>query len=227
MRVLHDKKRNRFFLSHLLLSLLVISVFLAVVFFVWYPYPLAMAMGVLPILGLMVAIDVFVGPIFGFLVYKTGKKTLKMDLAIIVLIQLVAFAVGAYSVAKARPAWIVHHGNTFSVVRHIDVLQPNAEVSWLGPNWVSYQSQNPLQEAFTGEGDIFNPRFYAPLSQVTGLPLSYLQQYNDKEKVAQVLAKYPTADTWLGLSTTGVYDVVVLIDEQKQVVAIENLRPWN
>lgn len=48
--------------------------------FIWYPTPLATAVGVTQIFLMMLAIDVTVGPILGFIVYKEGKKTLKMDL---------------------------------------------------------------------------------------------------------------------------------------------------
>ena len=231
MKLLQDKNRNRFFIGHLVISLTIITAFCLWVFFVWYPYPLAQAMGVLPILALMTVIDVCVGPVFGFVVYKTDKKTLKMDLAVVILIQLLAFGYGVYSVAKARPVWIVHHSNTFSVVRDTDVqvnLTHN-QPSWLGPRWVGYQAPNPLQ-VLSGDGDIFNAEHYIALSdaKIKGLSPKLLTHYNDEAVVQDTLAKYPNANAWLGLSTTGQQDLVVLIDDKSnQVVATVNLHPWN
>ena len=83
-------KRIKFFLGHLAISLLIALIAIAIVFFVWYPAPLAQAVGVTSIFLMLLAIDVIVGPLFTLLVYKQGKKTLKSDLTVI--IQLSAFS---------------------------------------------------------------------------------------------------------------------------------------
>lgn len=241
MRLLQDKNRNRFFISHLLTSIIVIGVFLAIVFFVWYPTPLASALGVIPVILMMVAIDVFVGPIFGFLVYKTGKKTLKMDLAIIILIQIVAFCYGAYSISQSRPAWIVHHSIVFSLVRHVDTDYTGAELpeyrssSLTGPKFVSYtETPKNITEIFgrnipLKEGDTYSPLNYGEI-QVNKLPnfsLATLEKYNDKQTLDNVLKKYPSADSWVGMITGGRQDLVVLVDSKNQkIVKIVDLRPW-
>lgn len=239
MKLLQDKNRNRFFLSHLTVSAVVIGVFLSVVLFLWYPSPLAWAMGVLPILAMLAVIDVFVGPIFGFLAYKTGKKTLKMDLAVIIIIQLVAFCYGAYSIAQSRPAWIVHHGNTFSVVRRVDVTSENfneiSQPSLIHPKVVAYKRQQNISDQLLRRvnaqaGDIRNPFFYGKMDDVLlkGLPLSTLEKFNQKAQVDEILVKYPTAKSWYGLATSGQKDLVVLIDDDKnEIIDIVNLRPWN
>ena len=70
-------KRLKFFLSHLFISLIIALLVIGLVFFVWYPSPLAQAVGVIYIFLMLLAIDVVIGPILGILVYKQGKKTLK------------------------------------------------------------------------------------------------------------------------------------------------------
>ena len=52
---------------------------------------------------MLLAIDVIVGPLLSLLVYKEGKKTLKMDLSIIVLVQILAMSYGVYVIAQSRP----------------------------------------------------------------------------------------------------------------------------
>ena len=81
-------KRLKFFLSHLSISLMIALCVVGLVFFIWYPTPLATAVGVTQIFLMMLAIDVTVGPILGFIVYKEGKKTLKMDLTVIILLSI-------------------------------------------------------------------------------------------------------------------------------------------
>lgn len=79
-------KRLKFFLNHLFISCLIVLLVIGLVFFIWYPSPLATAVGVTHIFLMMLAIDVIVGPILGLLVYKEGKKTLKFDLGVIIVL---------------------------------------------------------------------------------------------------------------------------------------------
>ena len=71
--------RIRFFIGHFTLSIFIAFLALVLVFLFWYPSPLAQAVGVTHLFLMMLAIDVIVGPVLGFIVYKEGKKTLKMD----------------------------------------------------------------------------------------------------------------------------------------------------
>ena len=85
-------KRVKFFLGHFCISLFIASIVVGMVFFIWYPSPLAKAVNVTHIFLMMLMIDVIIGPVLGLLVYKDGKKTLKFDLTVIILIQLSAFS---------------------------------------------------------------------------------------------------------------------------------------
>lgn len=67
-------KRLKFFLGHLLISLVIAIFVMGFVFFVWYPSPLASAVGVIHIFLMLLVIDVILGPLLGLLVYKEGKK---------------------------------------------------------------------------------------------------------------------------------------------------------
>jgi hypothetical protein len=78
----------KFFLSQLSISVLIALLVMSVVFLLWYPAPLATAVGVTHIFLMMLAIDVVIGPVLAFIVYKQDKKILKMDLSIIIAIQI-------------------------------------------------------------------------------------------------------------------------------------------
>ena len=56
-------KRLKFFVSHLLISFFIALIVVGVVFFIWYPSPLATAVGVTHIFLMMLTIDVIVGPL--------------------------------------------------------------------------------------------------------------------------------------------------------------------
>ena len=73
-------KRMKFFLSHFSLSLFIAILALFLVFIFWYLFPLSKAVGVTSLLIMMLMVDVIVGPIFGFIVYKEDKKDPKTGL---------------------------------------------------------------------------------------------------------------------------------------------------
>ncbi|MEG0771590.1 MAG: type IV pilin accessory protein, partial [Clostridia bacterium] len=105
--------RINFFLGHLFISVLIALITIYVVFLLWYPSPLAQAVGVTHIFLMLLAIDVVIGPILGLLVYKEGKKSLKFDLIVIILLQLSALCYGIYSIEQGRPVWLVYNVDRF------------------------------------------------------------------------------------------------------------------
>ncbi|MCU7886580.1 MAG: type IV pilin accessory protein, partial [Candidatus Thiodiazotropha sp. (ex Lucinoma annulata)] len=95
------------FLIHLSLSVCIALLVMLLVFRLWYPAPLHDLVGVKHIFYLLVGIDVVIGPVLTFIVYKKGKPSLATDLSLIAFFQLAAFFYGIWTVAEGRPAWIV------------------------------------------------------------------------------------------------------------------------
>ena len=120
-------KRKLFFIKHLSVSILIALIIIGVVFFVWYPSPLATAVGVTQIFLMMLAIDVIVGPVLGLLVYKEGKKTLKIDLSIIIALQISALGYGIYSIEQGRPVWVAYNVDRFELVRKNEIIDDHID----------------------------------------------------------------------------------------------------
>ncbi len=241
-------KRLRFFMGHMAASVCIALLVLGLVYGLWYPSPLAKAVGVTHIFLMLLAIDVILGPILGFVVYKEAKKTLKFDLSVIILIQIAALVFGVYNIAQARPAWVVFNTDRFELIRNNDLVlseqAPQAEfaqVSWIGPQWAAVKVTNDVQqknedlfaEALGGLSIAQRPERYIDIDEEKAtlrkraLPLSGLYQYNDKQQVNTVLAKYPQANHWLPMKALSI-DMVVLINKEKaEVIKIVDLRPWN
>ena len=99
--------RIKAFTTHLFISLLIALAVIGVVFYLWHPTPLHTAVGVTQIFLILLAVDVIFGPLLTLLVYKTGKKTLIIDLTVIALLQFSALCYGLWTVAEGRPAWLV------------------------------------------------------------------------------------------------------------------------
>lgn len=240
-------KRIQFFVAHFGISLLVAVFVTVLVYFVWYPQPLATGQGIGHLFFMLLIIDAIIGPLLGLLVYKEGKKTLKFDLTVVILLQFCAFIYGFYHIAQGRPAWIVLGDRVFSVVKNsdieytaIDQAKPQFQhASYLGPEFAMLRvgtqntNQNHLLDGIPQNGTAIRyPANYENLSeaklrlQLNTLPISLLENYNSTEEIEIIQKKYPQANGWLGLSASA-KDMVVLINKEKgEVVKIVDLRPW-
>ena len=238
----------KFFLSHLLISISIAVLVIFTVNYVWYPAPLANAVGVTQIFLMMLAIDVIVGPVLGFIVYKEGKKSLKMDLGVIIALQISALCYGVYSIEQGRPAWIAFNVDRFELVRKNEIIEDHLaealpeyqHVSWLKPQFVAVEfakdvkirNEDMFAEALGGISLSQKPERYVALNTAKkqmsdrAQNLNGLNLFNNKQDVQNIIKKYSQANAWLPLKANAV-DMVVLINKEKgEVVKIVNLRPW-
>ncbi|MDH1339935.1 MAG: type IV pilin accessory protein [Stenotrophomonas sp.] len=240
--------RFKVFFIHLLCSLAIALGALGLVFGLWYPAPLHLALGVTSIFLLLLAVDVTLGPLLTLVVYKTGKKSLKFDLTVIVALQLAALGYGLWTVAQGRPAWLAFNVDRFDVVPVVDIdtrrlaeaLPQYQAPAWTGPRWVAAvrpvdgeRRNEILFEVVLGGSDIAQrPELYRPLADLAGQMKSRAQNldqlvaFNEGDTVAAVLAAWPQATGWLPLMARVQPMVVLLADDNTMVLAIVPLRPW-
>lgn len=244
------KDKVKAFLIHLAISILIATMSLVLVYLVWNPAPLYTATGITKIFLLMLGIDLVLGPLLTFIVYKKGKKTLKFDLYVIGLLQLIALVYGLYHVYEGRPVWIAYNVDRFDLVRVNEIDTRNlaqAKVEYQIPSYtqpkyvaavipstnLEKKNQILFDELGSGIAPSQRPELYQPLE--TAYPniikraqnLSQLNQYNSPTTVQTILAKYPQADSFVPLKANAV-DMTVLIDKKNggKVVKIVDLRPW-
>ncbi|HEX7218312.1 MAG TPA: TfpX/TfpZ family type IV pilin accessory protein [Burkholderiales bacterium] len=163
---------------HLLISALVAAGVLALMLALWYPPPLFQAMGGAGLALIVIGVDVVMGPALTLVVFKSGKKGLRFDLAVIGVLQLAALAYGCYVVELARPAFLVFVKDQFEVCSVAD-LEPErlAEAgypefrapSWAGPvlaygRWpTEYADQRRMFLATLAGWDLQHfPKYYEP-----------------------------------------------------------------
>ncbi|WP_312592388.1 TfpX/TfpZ family type IV pilin accessory protein [Stutzerimonas nitrititolerans] len=240
--------RLKAFLLHLAASALVALLALLLVFKLWYPTPLHAALGVTHIFLLLLLVDVVLGPLLTLLVYKVGKKTLIMDLAVIACLQMAALGYGLWTVAEGRPAWIVYNVDRFDVVTVVDIdtrqlneaLAQYRNAPWNGPKWVGAikpddpeRNNNILFEAVQGGSDIAQrPNLYLPLTEMAeamrqrAQPLGKLNDFNDAAAVRDALQSWPSAAAWVPLMARAKPMVVLLGENKSEVIAIVELAPW-
>lgn len=234
--------KKKFCILHLAISIFIGLLTAWLIFFIWYPMPLAQAIGVTQLFGLLLLVDMILGPLLGWIVYKEGKKTLKFDLLVIVLLQIFAYGYGMYSVAQGRPLWIVYSQYYFNVVQNKQIDEKDLvkaeklyqQRSFFGPKIVAlkgeenYQNNNFVNQR---RGWTSYPPNYTDIASVQSrisqyaLDLKVLNQSNEPERVTKILSQYPEADAWLPLQAP-VQSMIVLVNKRKgEVVKIVDLKP--
>lgn len=106
---------------HLGLSALIASAAAALIFLVWYPSPMAAALGVGSLVLILIGVDVTMGPVITTIVYDRAKKSLRFDLAVVGLLQLAALLYGLHTIFAGRPVYLVFNVDRFDLVAASDV----------------------------------------------------------------------------------------------------------
>lgn len=130
---------------HLLLSALVLATAIGLMLYFWYPSPYYRVEGLGKVLQVLIGVDLVLGPLLTFIVFRRGKPTLKFDLAVIAMVQLGALGYGVYTAYVNRPVFAVFAVDRFTTVARpevdlaaltIDEIRPRP---WRGPQLVSAQ----------------------------------------------------------------------------------------
>lgn len=249
------KHRVRAFSVHLFGSLLIAATCAGLVFLVWYPGPLAEASDVGPIVLMLLAVDVTVGPVITFIVFNPRKKELRRDLAVVVALQLAALGYGLHAVFVARPAYVVFAVDRFEVVyaneltadklvKVLDARFKSAPI-W-GPRVIAARRPETAEErseimfgALVGGDDVPQlPQYYVPLADQRGQiidrlqPLEHLIEFNGEDvgKVTALLsdmAAHPGGASYLPVRGKARDYTAVLDRQTAQVLRFVALNPWH
>ena len=132
---------------HLLFSAGVALIAAMIVVFVWYPPPYLTLAGGLRLFGILIGIDLVLGPLLTAIIASPSKPKpeLRRDISLIVLVQLLAFAYGMYTIALARPVYLVFEVDRLQVVNAVDIdssqlgkaLPEYRQLPWTGPSLLS------------------------------------------------------------------------------------------
>lgn len=122
----------------------------------WYPWPYAYISGGLHLLGIIVAVDVFLGPLITFVLFNRKKsvKEQRLDLSLVVVLQVIGLLYGLWSLFQASPMYLVFEYDRFRVVHRSEVdperTFQGAVYSWRpplkGPNVLSLRKLAPDEQ---------------------------------------------------------------------------------
>jgi len=117
------------FLIHLGISVIILITVLLLCLFAWYPdFYFDASDTKLPIYT-MIFVDIGIGPLLTFIVYKYGKPGLFLDLTLITLFQMAALAGGIWVLYSERPVLTVYHQGYFYCLNTTFATGANADIS--------------------------------------------------------------------------------------------------
>ena len=207
--------RWRAFAIHLFISVLIAGSVAAVLFLVWYPPKLLGFAGAEGLLFLMAGIDIVAGPLLTLIIFKPGKRGLKLDLALISIAQAAFLAYGVWTSWQSRPVFIVSVNGTLEVVFANNVLPDElakakdpqySSLPWgrarlVGTKLTEEQEFDAVFKAMAGRDIAMRQELYAPYESSKRQLLDKAETYEAaievEPKLADLLKQYqadwPTA----------------------------------
>jgi hypothetical protein len=240
---------------HLMICLFIALIVVLLVYLGWYRDILSKTEGIGSILLIVLAVDVVLGPLLTFIVFKVGKKSLRFDLSVIALLQLAFLSYGLYTVQIARPAFVVFIKDRFESVAVVDwpassklalanAPNPHSERALLGPSVVAVTPpedpkvrQELMFEAVKGGPDLSHrPEYYSLFSEqaeqviAKAQPLVNLKKFNpdDGDQISKLESEFSHRGQVGYLPLKGKQkDGIVIVDlKTGEVLRMSPLKPW-
>lgn len=121
------KEKLKASIIHLSVSALVIGIFFLLILNIWYPSPFFQVSNLQGILLILITVDLVLGPLLTFVVFKPGKPSLKFDLSVIAAIQIAALSYGVVTVYNGHPVYVVYNVDRFTLVAANEVDPQDAK----------------------------------------------------------------------------------------------------
>ena len=113
---------------HFIISLVVISFLIGLIVYFWFPSSIIKISNFKEIALLIIGVDLVLGPLLTFIVFKPQKKGLKLDLTLIALVQVSALVFGVYNLYKVHPVYITFNVDRFTLVSAVDARPESAKI---------------------------------------------------------------------------------------------------
>ncbi len=176
---------------HVAISVVIGLAVLALLFGVWYPPPYFRAAGADELVLLLVGVDLTLGPLLTLIVFRSGKRGLTFDLAVIGLVQAGALVYGLSVVLASRPVFLVATVDHFSLVSAGDLAADDLaegkkpefrSLSWTGPRLVgiarptdAHERSQLLFSGLNGKDIDRLPKYYVDYEDDAANVLEYAQ----------------------------------------------------
>ena len=174
---------------HLIASATVLTLVLGSLYLGWYRWPGWYLADALRVVAAVAGVDLALGPLLTFVIARSSKprRELVRDIAIIVVIQLLALSYGAMLLWKGRPLYYAYSEGFLQLVQAYDIEGQEAAVArkqnpelaphcYSLPRWIwaplpkdPDERDRIIKSAVAGGDDVISmPRYFKPWEQ--GLP---------------------------------------------------------
>ncbi len=235
---------------HLLLSLIMISLAMSLMVYFWFPHSFITISRFKEIALLIISVDLVLGPLLTFVIFKPKKKGLKFDLTAIAIIQTSALVYGLFALYQAHPVFVTFNIDRFTLVTAVDAKPENAVINEFKISKLSspilaiaklptdkIEKSDLLMDVLSGQPDIaFRPELYHPYEEniseilVKSLdPKVIFKTEESKEKFNNFIKKHgKSKNDYAYLPLEGSFkDVVWVLDKQTaQPVGMITVNPW-
>lgn len=236
-------------LIHFALSVILIVMLVGTILFFWFPPIFLSVTDFKEVVTLIITVDLVLGPILTFIVFKPKKKSLKLDLSIIGAIQLSALVYGAYTLYQIHPVYITFNKDRFSVIQAIDAFPENSlydeyKVSKFSSGNLAYakmpkdfkKQEQLLQDVLKGGADLEQRvDLYEPYSKnideiiARGLDKDLIFNHENNNQTNTFLKKNKFEINKLAFLplTNGKKDAIIVLDKLTATpIATININPW-
>jgi hypothetical protein len=113
---LTEYNRYQAFAVHMAISLVIFFILLVCITQYWYPGILFDTGNGWKAIGMIVGIDLILGPLLTLIVFNHNKSSLKFDLAVIALVQTAALIYGIWTIHQTRPIALAFINSSFITI---------------------------------------------------------------------------------------------------------------
>lgn len=165
---------------YLAISIAVVGGVVLALLSLWYPLALWPMAGIDRSMGLLLFAVTLVGPLLTWLVYRPGKPRVRLDMSVIILIQVIGLGYTLVMLGRIRPVFMVAAVDRLQIVLANDIDRADlaearlreSDLSWTGPTLVGLNlpsgSTALLLTGSSGNDYPMQPVFYAPYSTSAG-----------------------------------------------------------
>jgi hypothetical protein len=152
---LTEYSRYQAFAFHMAISLVIFFILLVCITQYWYPGILFDTGNGWKAIGIIIGIDLILGPLLTLIVFNHNKSSLKFDLWVIALVQTAALVYGTWTVHQTRPIALAFINSNFSTLyansdiaesiqNKIDALETH-HLYYLFDDSIKEQTLNPIR----------------------------------------------------------------------------------
>jgi hypothetical protein len=152
---LTEYNRYQAFAVHMAISLVIFFILLICITQYWYPGILFDTGNGWKAIGIIIGIDLILGPLLTLIVFNHNKTSLKFDLWVIALVQTTALIYGTWTIHQTRPIALAFINSSFSTIfansniaksvqEKTDTLKTN-QLYYLFDDSMKEQTLNPVR----------------------------------------------------------------------------------